>query len=124
MGIKGKAGDWVCGHLLNRKQCTLANGATSREELLYYGVWQGSMLGPLLFLIYRNDLKKWLETEHLLLYADDTVVYTTSKSPEELEATLNKTLSKLNEWCQINKITIIAHKNQKQGCSVPGTPKT
>ena len=54
------------------------------------------MLDPLLFIIYINDLDKWLETEHLLLYTDDTVVYAANKSPEELETTLNKTLLKLS----------------------------
>ena len=73
MGIKGKTEAWVSEYLLNWKHRNLANGVTSGEEYLHY---RGSGLcwAPFLFLIYINALSKWLETEHLFLYTDDTVV--------------------------------------------------
>ena len=68
-----------------------------RGRILTLRSTTGVCVSPLLFIIYIDDLDKWLETEHLLLYADDTVVYAASKSPEELDTTLNKTLLKLSE---------------------------
>ena len=106
MGITGVTEKWLTSYLENRKQCTMVNGSLSSEEKIGCGVPQGSVLGPLLFLIYINDLNNWLETEDIQLYADDTVVYAAGKTTEEIEMQLNLTLKKLSEWCQLNRVTI------------------
>ena len=69
------------------------------------------MLGPLLFIIYINDLEDWLHTEKLQFYADDTVVYDEGKT-EEVVDKLNTMLERLNKCCEVNKITIDVKKSK------------
>ena len=74
-GIVGKAGIWLKHYLTDRKQCTLANGTKSPKTNITCGVPQGSILGPLLFLLYVNEIEYICKHSKVLLYADDTVLY-------------------------------------------------
>ena len=71
--LHGSIVTWIKG--LNAV-CTV-NGLTSSQLPITYGVPQGSILGSLLFLLYVNDLQEWLVHQHVYLYADDTVIYST-----------------------------------------------
>ena len=71
-GILGKNARWIKSYLSNRKQCTYANNILSDEKLVTCGVPQGSVCGPLLFLLYMNDISKVLDKCKVSLYADDT----------------------------------------------------
>ena len=84
-GICGKANDWFRSYLTGRKQFVSINGSNSGLSAIEFGVPQGSVLGPLLFLIYINDLHfsiKYSVTRH---YADDTCLLIKNKSLKQLK---------------------------------------
>ena len=69
------------------------------------GVPQGSVLGPLLFLIYINDLPNVSEVLHFYLFADDTNIYYESKTLKDIEKTINEELNKLFIWLNVNRLS-------------------
>ena len=71
MGITGNTWKWLLAYLWNRSQCVSINSSTSFALPVVSGVPQGSILGPLLFLIYINDLPDVLSSSQVLLFADD-----------------------------------------------------
>ena len=73
-GIKNKNKNWIQNYLLNRKQSTVINGSISDSTIVTCGVPQGSILGPLLFLVYINDLSHIVNNTSMYLYADDTSI--------------------------------------------------
>ena len=73
-GIIGKNARWIENYLSDRKQCTYANNKLSNEEIITCGVPQGSVCGPLLFLLYINDISKVLSNCKVSLYADETAL--------------------------------------------------
>ena len=98
LGIKGPLFNLLESYLPNRKMRVVLDGAKSRWFNIFTGVPQGSILGPLLFLIYVNDLVDNLECE-ISLYADDAVLI--SHYLDEIEASfekLNRDLSRLSAW--------------------------
>ena len=122
-GIRGHALSWFHSYLYNRKQFTVVNGAKSDVKTVTYGVPQGSVLGPLLFLIYTNDLVNSINPcNKLRLFADDSNVFITKSSPQELKSEMKTTLLNLFEWFKANKLsvnlrktsyTIFANKSRK-----------
>ncbi len=106
MGIKGKILSWLNDYLINRCQKTRIGSFNSGERIITMGVPQGSVLGPLLFIIYIDDLKQHIKEEELYLYADDTAIVTVGKNVETARKQLGSGLNKLNEWARKNKITI------------------
>ena len=70
------------------------------------GIPQGSSLGPLLFLIYINDLPNFSKIPTFRIFADDTNIFANSKDPKNLKALVNTELRKVKEWCDINKLSI------------------
>ena len=82
IGIRGELYYWCENYLCNRKQCTLANSNRSSLNPVVCGVPQGSVLGPLFFLIYINDMVKAVEQVEISLFADDTVLFVRGKNVE------------------------------------------
>jgi hypothetical protein len=78
IGINGNLLYWFRSYLFNRKQQVVINGDTSDPKVLECGVPQGSVLGPLLFLVYINDITDDLESE-CFIFADDTSLFETVK---------------------------------------------
>ena len=111
-GIVGKPLLWIKDYLTNRQQCVLANGTKSDTAPITTGVPQGSILGPLLFILYINDLPLHLENVCTQLYADDTIIYTANKSQETSHKTIQKALTDLSDWCTTNKLTINIQKTK------------
>ena len=111
-GIRGIANDWFSSHLSNRKQYVSINGHNSNEACMPYGVPQGSVLGPLLFLIYINDLHKAINYSKTRHFADDTNLIIKGKSPKKLQKQLNLDLRSLCNWLKANKISLNVSKTE------------
>ena len=91
-GIRGIANDWFKSFLVNRTQYTNINGSNSNPEKVMYGVPQGSLLGPLLFIIFINDLNVSIKSSKVLHFADDTNLLLISKSLEQTNKLINHDL--------------------------------
>ena len=111
-GIRGKANDWFKSYLTNRKQFVSINGLNSNELLIKIGVPQGSVLGPLLFLVYINDLHLAIKYSTTRLFADDTSLLIKNKSLKQLKKHLNIDLRNLTRWLKANKISLNANKTE------------
>ena len=105
LGIKGNFANWIKNYLFKRKQCTMANGITSSYHDITCEVLQGSILGPLLFIIYMNDIKSSCTNSHYLLYADDTVIFNT-KCLDIATTELQNDLNTFKIWCDRNQLTM------------------
>ena len=90
----------------------MVNGVLSDEVIMDYGVPQGSILGPLLFLIYINDLQTAIDHSTVRHFADDTNLVIKNKSAKNLTRDLNKDLKKLTKWLQANRISLNAKKTE------------
>ena len=88
-GMTGLEHDWFTTYLDNRKQFCRVDGTSSGVKGMKYGAPQLSCLGPLLFLIYNNDLPFSCQNSHVSMYVDDTAISLSSKSIDELQNDLN-----------------------------------
>ena len=111
-GIRGTANNWFNSYLSNRKQYVTINGHDSDEVDMEYGVPQGSVLGPLLFLMYINDLQKAIKYSTASHYADDTYLLNCNKSPKKLQKLINLDLRNLCNWLKSNKISLNSGKTE------------
>ena len=93
--MRGVLLEWFRSYLTDRKQYVHYNGESSDLKSIYCGVRQGSVLGPLHFLIYINDLPNISAHLKFFLFADDTNIYFESDALIKLENTVNKELQKL-----------------------------
>ena len=105
-GVRGIAGGLIASYLSNRKQFVSINGINSSMSDMTIGVPQGSVLGPLLFLIYINDLPSCTSKLNSILFADDTTLYTSSKDVNHLCADLSSELLLVEEWLLSNRLTL------------------
>ena len=105
-GIRGPALKWFTSYLTDRKQFVSVNGINSTTQAISCGVPQGSVLGPLLFLLYINDLPNISSKLKFFLFADDTNIYFESDNLQNLEKVMNKELEKLYEWLCINRLSL------------------
>src|SRR6218665_2659670 len=95
IGVRGAVSDWFQNYLSNRHQYVSCNGFSSTMKLIRFGVPQGSILGPLLFLIFINDLHvpRAASLLHFLLLADDTNIFASHKSYDVLMDIMNHELN-------------------------------
>ena len=102
----------------NSKHRTLITGTLSDWAYLNAGVPQGSVLGPLLFIIYMNDIANASKLFDFILYADDTSLTTTIElvirdgNIRTLEVGINSELDKINEWLKLNKLSLNVSKTK------------
>ena len=104
-GIRCLALDWVKSYFHQRSQFVEYNGHRSLPRVIRCGVPQGSILGPLFFIIYFNDLCDASRLESIL-FADDTNLFISEKDPVTLNNTLNSELNKLSAWFAANKLSL------------------
>ena len=109
-GIRGVMYNWVNSYLSNRKQYTVVNGVIFDLGNVSCGVPQGSVLGPLLFLIYVNDIHKAVPDGNLKLFADDTNLFLSGSNLQLLEKQANECLKNMEDWFIANKLTININK--------------
>ena len=105
-GFRGKLLDWLKSYLNNRRQFTVVNNVKSDTLSVSYGVPQGSVLGPLLFNIYVNDLPNVVSNEKICLFADDTNLFVFAKDMSSLEANVNDCILKMEQWFSSNLLTV------------------
>ena len=107
--------NWFKSYLANRTQIVKVSNHISSSQLVEYGVPQGSTLGPMLFIIYVNDLLLKFKKDNIgqiEMYADDTVTYVSDSNPKKCLSQIQKCLDTLVEWCTYNKLTINIQKTK------------
>jgi hypothetical protein len=105
-GIRGIPLHWFQSYLSNRTQYVTFKNQNSSTNTITCGVPQGSILGPILFLLYINDLPKQSNVLHSTLYADDTNLLISGKNLTQTIHLLNQELNKIHSWLQTNKLSI------------------
>jgi hypothetical protein len=105
-GIRGVAYNWIKSYLDKRTQYVSYNDASSTKKTINCGVPQGSILGPLLFLIYINDLANVTSNLFMFMFADDTNVFLSGKNLNDLETIMNNELKLLYEWLCSNRLSL------------------
>ena len=99
--------DWLSSYLNERKQFVNFNNETSEYCEITYGVPQGSVIGPILFLLFINDISNFaVEGCVLNMYADDVIIYTSAMSTHELECKLQSCNDSISNWYDMNKLCI------------------
>ncbi|XP_057299458.1 uncharacterized protein LOC130630077 [Hydractinia symbiolongicarpus] len=121
-GIKGIALNWFSDYLFNRKQYCVVNNVASEEKSIVCGVPQGSILGPILFLLYFNDFEECVKYSEVIEFADDTVLYFASKRLQDIEDKFNYDLEKIAEYLKDNELVINLRKGKTESM-VFGTQK-
>ena len=104
--VSGNELSWFKSYLHNRKQYVFQNGNNSRTTSVSMGVPQGTVLGPILFLIYTNDFPSVFKNGFIITYADDTSIGCIGKTSNDLETTMNKSLALANSWLFSNRLLI------------------
>ena len=105
-GIRGVPLQWLESYLSNRKQHVHYLDQSSNHELITCGVPQGSVLGPLLFLIYTNDLPYCLCQTKCILFADDTTIFASDSNVTKVYQIMNNELKTASEWFRANKLSL------------------
>ena len=105
-GIQDDELNFFESYLENRTQCCSVNGKLSDRQKIEYGIPQGSIFGPLLFIIYMNDLPLFVTNSQISMYADDTSLYNNIKSVSEIKDNLIPAFLKTCDWLRSNRLSL------------------
>ena len=110
-GVTGTENELFINYLFGRKQAVCYEKEISKAEFVTGGNPQGSILGPLLFLITFNDIHSVLSHSNIITYADDTAIYVSGKNKDEVRSKLQADFQTVSEWFQSVDVII----NMKKG---------
>ena len=110
-GFNYHTSKWFQSYLNKIKQIVSCRNQLSGKCQLQIGVPQGSVLGPLLFLIYVNDINRHVHLGSCNIYADDTLIYCTGNNITELKYNIQKCVTDVHEWYESNKLVINTSKS-------------
>ena len=122
-GIRNQANNWFASYLRDRSQYVSILGFDSDTKVIPHGVPQGSVLGPLLFLIYINDLHFSIKNSKVFHFADDTNLLNIGNSPKKMQKLINADLKVLYNWLLANKISLNSDKTEIIFFHKPGERK-
>ncbi len=105
-GIRGTESDWFASYLRNRKQYVHYNGTSSKLMDVLCGVPQGSILGPLLFMLYIHDLPNSLKILKVMMFANDASAYAHMHNLSDLTKAVNNDLKISHDWFKTNKLSL------------------
>ena len=105
-GVRGTANEWLKSYLSDRLQYVNMNSIDSQKKSITYGVPQGSVLGPKLFIMYINDVCEILSRMSCVLFADDTSLCCSGTDLDQLLDTVQEELSVLKKWFDVNKLSL------------------
>ena len=127
LGVRGGLLKWFESYLSNRKQYVSISGSCSETKTINNGVPQGSTLGPLLFLVYINDMHLAINRLQTVHFADDTTLSIAGRDLDELVQVTNAELARVDAWLQCNRLslninkthfTIFSNKNKTMNDSI------
>ena len=110
-GIRGTQLEWFRSYLSLRPQKVDIGGVLSDQQIIQCGVPQGSILGPLLFILYINDIQMSSKLLKFHLFADDTCIHHSNANPITLEHEINKELVNVSSWLIANKLSLNVSKS-------------
>ena len=104
--------EWLISYLHDRSAYTVWNGEVSDKQIIDIGVPQGTIIGPILFLLYINDIVNASKVLKFILYADDTTLYLNNASLQEMIHVFNVELDHILEWTKANRISLNFNKTK------------
>lgn len=106
LGIRGPLLKWITCFLSERQLAVRTEGLISQKRDINLGVVQGSVLGPLIFLLFINDLPLHIKNGFVINFADDTTIVVSTTSPDNVINLINRACDELKQWCKSNRLIL------------------
>lgn len=106
LGIRGTVNDWFVSYVTGRKIAVRVENSYSEKYDILLGTPQGGILGPLIFILYINDLPEYITHGKVYMYADDTSIVVTDPDPASLNNKVNCVMEEFNQWCLYNNLIL------------------